>query len=176
MPHVIPADPASGPEQDVMLYENAMIFAAPPNGQANPAKMAFLQAPDMVKIGDTWKFVELPRAVDPEKPIVPSEGGLRAALRPAGTARPASSTRPGLKGASRLADEDNKDEPALPGRRARRMPPSSTSAACRCCTTWSRSPKRDAETKLNYKKQIVDSLVAAYQTGAYPKGRSCSTG
>ncbi len=79
MPHLIPADSGAGLSQDVILYENAVIFPAPPNG-GNPAKMAFLQAPDMVKIGETWKFVGLPRAVDPEKAIIAPDDGLRAAL------------------------------------------------------------------------------------------------
>ena len=62
MPHLIPADAATGPAQDLVLYENAVIFAGPPGGQPAPDKMAFLQVPEMIKIGDTWKFVELPRA------------------------------------------------------------------------------------------------------------------
>ena len=60
MPHAIPADPALGLEQDLLMYENAVIFAGPPNGQAQ-GKVAFLQVPEMVKVaGDVWKFVELP--------------------------------------------------------------------------------------------------------------------
>ena len=79
-PHVIPADPATGLEKDVILYENAVIFAGVPGTQASAAKVSFLQVPEMIKLGDTWKFVELPRAVDPEKPIVASAGGIRAAI------------------------------------------------------------------------------------------------
>src|SRR6185437_10566763 len=80
MPHLIPADPGSGLASDLLLYENAVIFAGPPNGQGNLAKMAFLQAPEMIKLGESWKFVELPRAVNPDKPLVSAEGGLRSWL------------------------------------------------------------------------------------------------
>ena len=34
----------------------------------------------------------------------------------------------------------------------------------------------DAEDQLSYTKQIVDSLVAAYQTGSYPKARKVLDG
>ena len=78
MPHLIPADAATGLTQDLILYENAVIFAGPANGQAHPGKVAFLQVPEMIKVGETWKFVELPRAVDPEKPVMAAEGGIRS--------------------------------------------------------------------------------------------------
>ena len=82
---MIPADPAGGLEKDVTLYENAMIIpgmAAARQTEA-AAKLAFLQIPDMIQLGATWKFIELPRAIDPEKPIVASrQRHPRDALRP----------------------------------------------------------------------------------------------
>ena len=36
MPHLIPADSGHGLEPGPVLYENAVIFAGPPNGQAQP--------------------------------------------------------------------------------------------------------------------------------------------
>ena len=83
-PHVIPADPTSGLEKDVTVYENAMIFPGLAGSQANanaaPPKLAFLQIPDMIKLGATWKFIELPGAIDPDKPVVASVSGVRAML------------------------------------------------------------------------------------------------
>ena len=79
-PHVIPADPAGGLEKDLVLYENAVIFAGGPAAQASSVKTSFLQVPEMIKLGETWKFVELPRAVDPEKPVVASTSGIRSAI------------------------------------------------------------------------------------------------
>src|SRR4051794_12260165 len=81
-PHLIPTDPSTGPSKDLILYENAIIFAGAPSNQPSSGnlKVAFLQAPEIVQVGDTWKFVELPRAIDPEKPVMTAEGGLRASL------------------------------------------------------------------------------------------------
>ena len=79
-PHVIPADPAIGLSKDVTLYENAMAIPGTSASQQNAAKMAFLQIPDMIQLGSTWKFVELPHAIDPEKPIVASTASMRSML------------------------------------------------------------------------------------------------
>jgi hypothetical protein len=68
MPHAIPADGGPGLKGDLTLYENAVIFAGPANGQGDPTKAAYLQVPEMIKIGETWKFVDLPRPTDPVKP------------------------------------------------------------------------------------------------------------
>jgi hypothetical protein len=79
MPHLIPADAETGLSQDVVLYENAVIFAGPSSGEVDPRKLAFLQVPEMIKLGDVWKFVELPRAIAPDKPVVAAlEGGIRS--------------------------------------------------------------------------------------------------
>ncbi len=87
-PHVIPADPAVGLAKDVTLYENAMVIPGTSADQQNAAKMAFLQIPDMIQLGSTWKFVELPHAIDPEKPIVAAATSMRSMLfdRAAGVA------------------------------------------------------------------------------------------
>ena len=169
MPHLIPADPAAGLSNDLVLYENAVIFAAPPNGQGNVAKMTFLQAPDMIKLGDTWKFIELPHAVDPEKPIVAAEGGLRAAL--AGNDRPGTggNVPPAMEKALKelagytqenaglLETGDKKD---IARYHVNMIP------LLRNVVKVAPTP----EDKLVYNKQIADSLAAAYQTGFYPKG------
>ena len=63
---------------DLLLYENAIIFAGASDG-AKADKTAFLQASELVKIGDTWKFVDLPRAINPANPapLIAMEGGNR---------------------------------------------------------------------------------------------------
>src|SRR6185312_6074635 len=57
LPHVIPADAATGVSKDLVLYENAVIFAGAPASQAGgqQAKLSFLQVPEMIKIDDAWK-------------------------------------------------------------------------------------------------------------------------
>lgn len=167
-PHVIPADVSTGVEKDVILYENAVVFASAPGTQAGNSKVSFLQVPEMIKLGDAWKFVELPRAVDPEKPIVASAGGIRAVIY--------ESLAPGPqrdeamdKALHALAEYDNAngklqtsgDKKDLARFHAGRVP--LLSAVVKAT--------KDPEDQLNYKKQIVDSLAAAYQTGENPKSK-----
>ncbi|WP_165075550.1 redoxin family protein [Paludisphaera rhizosphaerae] len=171
MPHAIPADPASGLAKDVVLYENAMIFTSaptPPGGQ--PAKLSMLQVPELIQIGDAWKFVELPRAVDPEKPVVAAAVGIRASLYET-TDGPAGGPHDEAMEAAlkALADFDKANVQALEGDDKRekaaahlkRVPLLKSVAAA----------AKDSEEKLNYEKQGVDSMVAAYQTGVWSKGR-----
>jgi thiol-disulfide isomerase/thioredoxin len=165
-PHVIPADPAGGVEQDLVLYENAVIFAGAPGGGAG-AKTSFLQVPEMIKLGETWKFVELPRAVDPEKPVVASAGGIRAAIFDAGGPSPARDEAMD-KALKALADYDSAgakfqagDKKDLARFHVGRVP--LLNAVVKVA--------KDPEDQHSYRKQIVDSLVAAYQTGNYPQAR-----
>ena len=74
MPHTIPSDSTTGPPRDLIMYENAIIFAGPPTVSAATAnlKFAFLQAPEMVQVGDAWKFIDLPRA---DRPGEAGDGG-----------------------------------------------------------------------------------------------------
>ncbi len=83
MPHLIPAEPEGGLKADVVLYENGVIFAGLPNGQGDPTATSFLQTTDLVKIGANWKFLGLPKASDPKKPMLVStqDAGIRSALR-----------------------------------------------------------------------------------------------
>ena len=172
---MIPADPAGGPEKDVVVYENAMIFPGMAAGQADaaaaPPRIAFLQIPDMIKLGETWKFIELPRAIDPEKPVVPSVSGIRAMLFDrANNVQPRDeAVDTALKA---LADYDGKNAAAHAGRAARDRP-GTTSAGSRYLRAVVKASKT-AEDKLIYNKQVVDSLVAALRTGALSAGaRGC---
>jgi thiol-disulfide isomerase/thioredoxin len=176
MPHTIPADPELGLDSEIILYENAVVFTGNANGQANPAKMAFLQVPEVVKLGDCWKFIGLPRAIDPDKPVVASEGGLRAALASLGGSNVAPGTRDeALEGPLKaLADFDNqnaellrtgdkKDTARFHFNRVKLLRDVVKAAS-------------DAEDRLIYDRQIVDSLVAAYRTGQYPAGKKLIEG
>jgi peroxiredoxin len=171
-PHVIPGDSPAGLEKDLVLYENAVIFAGAPGGQNNTNKVSFLQVPEMIKLGDTWKFVELPRPVDPEKPVVASASGIRAAIFDAGGSAPQrdEAMETALKA---LADYDNANGKLQGGEKKDvaqfhygRIP--LLNAIVKVA--------KDPEDQLSYRKQIVDSLVAAYQTGSYPKARKVLDG
>jgi peroxiredoxin len=175
-PHTLPADSATGLEKDLTLYESAVVFAGPPaNAAPQPAaaKVSFLQIPEMIKLGETWKFVELPRAVDPEKPVVASAGGIRAAIYDFGGAAPEHDEA--MEAALRtLADYDNANAKLQEGGDKRDVAKFQVG----------RVPLLNAIVKTasdpvdaaGYRKQIVDSLIAAYQTGVYPKGRQVLEG
>ncbi len=109
---MIPADPAVGLAKDVTLYENAMVIPGTTAAQQNAAKMAFLQIPDMIQLGSTWKFVELPHAIDPEKPIVAAASSMRSMLfdRAGNVAPRDEAMELALKA---LADYDAKNAPLL---------------------------------------------------------------
>jgi thiol-disulfide isomerase/thioredoxin len=167
-PHVIPADTSAGLEKDVTLYENAMIFPGSGAAQKDPTKMAFLQIPDMIKLGATWKFVELPYAIDPEKPVVAAAGGLRTMLfDKANNVQPRNEAmETALKA---LADFDIKNAQLVQGGENEKIVKYHLSriqllrAIVKVAAT--------ADEKLNYNKQVVDSLIAALRTGLYPQGK-----
>ena len=168
-PHVIPADPAVGLAKDVTLYENAMVIPGTTAAQQNAAKMAFLQIPDMIQLGATWKFVELPHAIDPEKPIVAAASSMRSMLFD-------------RAGRRRAAQRGNGARPQGPGR----LRHEECANFCRPATRQSiaryhvgRIPflrdivktSKNEDEKLGYNKQVVDSLISALRTGLYSEGR-----
>lgn len=169
MPHVIPADAADGLAGDLTLYENAVIFVTP-SAKADPRAVAYLHAPEMVRIGETWKFLGLPRAVDPAQPVVAEadQGSLRSAIygRPdvGAMASEGSTIPPDLM--KLLADHDN----AMPGAEA------STKQAAQ----WHLdrieilrkiiAAAKGEEERLTFYKQVIHDLAEAFKSGLYPQG------
>jgi len=167
-PHVIPADAASGLDKDVTLYENAMVIPGSLDAQQNAAKLAFLQIPDMIQLGAVWKFIELPRAIDPEKPIMAGLGGIRALLYDRGNKiEPRDEAMDAALKA--LADYDIKNAPLLQGGQKDKIARYHVGRIplLRALVKLLKNP----EEQLGYNKQVVDSLVAALRTGHYPQGR-----
>jgi len=167
-PHVIPADAASGLDKDVTLYENAMVIPGTLDAQQNAAKLAFLQIPDMIQLGAVWKFIELPRAIDPEKPIMVGVGGIRADLYDRGNnIEPRDEAMDAALKA--LADYDVKNAPLLQGGQKDKIARYHVGRIplLRDLAKKSKNP----EDQLGYNKQVVDSLVAALRTGLYAQGR-----
>ena len=172
MPHLIPAD--AGLKEDVVLYENAVIFAGAPNNQADPGKVAFLQVGEMVKVGDAWKFVDLPRVVDPNKNVVAAiEGGIRSWVFRADAGGAAGGENPLVAEAMQalVAFDNSKDNQAFqagaPKDLARfhvgRITPLKQ-------VVKAAEAANDPKVALDYQKLIVDSLAAAYSTGQYAAG------
>ena len=163
MPHIIPAD--AGLKDDLTLYENAFIFAGLPNGQGDPMKVAYLQSPELIKLGETWKFVELPRPIDPKAPpTTVVDAGFRSTLFREGGVAGGSAPNPQLDAALKgLADYDQKNTPQPDAPKAVQA-----EYLVGRIKLLDVVMKNAGEEKLNYLKQIVDTLAQAYQTGVYP--------
>jgi peroxiredoxin len=136
--------------------------------QQNAAKLAFLQVSDMIQLGATWKLIELPNVIDPEKPIVGAASSMRSMLFDrAGEVAPVNEAMELTLKA--LADFDAKNAPLLAdGDKARivkfhvdRIP------LVRACA----NNAKNEEEKLAFNKQAVDSLISALRTGKYPAAR-----
>ncbi len=174
VPHLIPAD--TGVKDDVFLYENAVIFAGPANNGANNGRLAFLQVGEMVKVGDAWKFVDLPRVIDPNKNAVITaiDGGIRSWVYRNNDGAPGGGggEDPRVAEAMQaLAAYDKANEPLLNSGTpkdvarfhvGRYAPLKNVAEAAKAAG--------DAKLELDHLKSSVDSLAAAYTSGAYPAG------
>lgn len=167
-PHVIPADPASGLAKDLTLYENAMVIPGTTGTEQNPAKLAFLQIPDMIQLGAAWKFIELPHAIDPEKPIVATVSGIRSMLfdKENGIQPRDEAVDAALKA---LADFDIRNAPLLQTGEPEKIAQYHVGRVPQIRAVVKAS--KNAEEQLSFNKQVVDSLVAAVRTGKYPQGK-----
>lgn len=173
MPHVIPMDAAAGLKGDVMMYENAVIFAGPAGNQgAAASKVAFLQAPEIVKVGETWKFAELPRAINPNGNAVVAamEGGIRSSVYKNGDASGGDANVPAELGSAmqKLAEFDKQNEAILGGGDKKAIAQYHVERVKYLRAIVKLSTKPDDV--LLHNKQIVDSLAAAYSTGLYADG------
>jgi thiol-disulfide isomerase/thioredoxin len=169
MPHAIPEDAAPGLTSELVLYENAVIFVTP-SASSDARSVAYLHAPEMIRIGETWKFLGLPRAVDPSQPVLAESdsASLRSLIfgrpDPAALAGDGASIPPDLLKA--LADHDN----AMPG----------GDASAKELAQWHldrieilrkiiAAAKNDDE-RLTFYKQVIHDLAEAYRSGLYPQG------
>lgn len=166
MPHLIPGD--AGLKDDLILLENATIFAGAPNG-GGAGKAAFLQVGETVKVGDTWKFVDLPRVVDPKSGVVAAfDGGIRTAVFRADGGPAAGAENPQVAEAmAALAAYDKANEAQIVG-----APKEVAQFHVGRVAPLNRIVKAaegagDAKVLLDHQKLIVDSLAAAYSTGTY---------
>jgi thiol-disulfide isomerase/thioredoxin len=173
MPHLIPAE--SGLKEDIILCESATIFVSSPTNQANPSKVAFLQVGEMIRLGEIWKFVDLPRVVDPTKGVVTAmEGGIRSWVFRSDAGPANGSENPLIAQAMQsLVDYDNsKESQAL---QASGVPKDAARFHRDRVAPLNRIVKAaeaagEARIALDHQKLIVDSLSAAYATGHYPDG------
>lgn len=172
MPHVIPSD-AAGLPADIMTYENGVVFvgSAAQGAQSDPTKTSYLQVPEMVQIGNAWKFVSLPRAINPGS-NEPAAGAdvetVRSIVYRNSTAPGAPAANPELEAALKaLADYDAKNSAALSSGNRQDTAKYHVARVPVLKQVMQAAPEAD---KLTYLRQIVDSLAAAAQTGQYEDG------
>ena len=111
----------------------------------------------MIKLGTTWKFIELPGTIDPDKPVVAAVSGVRAMLfERQNNISPHDEAVEALA-LKALVNYDTKNAALLQGGRTEiakyhvgRIP------RLRAVVKASKS----ADDQLSYNKQVVDSLVA----------------
>ena len=164
MPHVIPADAAPGLKNEFVLYENVVIFPTSGNPEKD-LKIAYLSVPEVVKIGDAWKFVDLPHAVDPANPVAGRLVSLRTDIFNAGPV--GESVDPKLAELLKTLNEiDVAGPPADGDKRALAKWHVTRANLLREVIAETKSP---AET-LNYQKQVVNDLAEAVRTGMLPDG------
>jgi len=169
LPHVIPADPALKLAADLTLYENPLILVGLPNGQAGGERMAYLQAPELVKVGEAWKFAGLPTALNPQKPAqVANRDTIRSILF-ADSGGPGAGPAPDPE-VRALVDElaamDKKGGPdANEDVKGFNQFHIDRIKLLRKLADHAKVP---AAEKLAYNRQVVDGLIALHQTGKYP--------
>lgn len=169
MPHVVPAD-AANLAGDILTYENGVVFVAS-GTQSDPTKTSYLQVPEMIKIGETWKFVSLPRAINPgaNEPAAGADVDTVRALVYRNSAAPgAPGANPALETALKaLADYDAANAAALGSPERQNVAKYHVSRVPVLKAVMLAAPDAD---KPVYLRQIVDSLAAAAQTGQYEDG------
>ena len=131
MPHVIPNDPALKLPADLILYENPIVFGGYKDPAQDPSKLAYLQATEVVKVGEVWKFVELP-ACDRSEESAPAAraGGRNPLLDLPERRRRAGAGRPAARSPRRARQLRQGERPRPPPRRIGTSP-SITSAVSR---------------------------------------------
>jgi hypothetical protein len=168
MPHLIPADASAGLKDDLLLFENAVVFAGAPDGMGDLGKVAYLQVPELVRVGETWKFVGLPRAFNPDPSqaeVIVAYDGIRSWLYREGGAAGAvaSQVSPELEKALRaLADFDAEAVTIFASGDQKKVATYHYERVRKLRDVIVAAPEAD---RADYEKEAINSLAAAYQTG-----------
>lgn len=169
MPHVIPSDALGSGASEVILYENAVIFVTP-STKVDPRVVSYLHVPEVVRIGNTWKFLSLPRPVDPTQAVVADveQGSLRSAVY--GRTEVASASGEASTVPPELMDKLAQHDASMPG----------ADATAKELAQWHLSriellrgiiaAAKSEEEKLSFYKQVIHDLAEAYKSGLYPQG------
>ncbi len=164
-PHVIPADPGLSIDRDLTLFENGLVFVGDLEDPTRAAKMAYLQVPELVQIGETWKFVGWPQVIDPNntEPMTLPASGIRFALFRGRDGSPGGISPEFDRALERLATYDEEND----ARRISGDPKQQAEYFLNRITPLDGviASTNDASQRLTYQKQKADALVQAYQNG-----------
>ncbi len=168
MPHSVPADPTNGLKDDVLMYENAVVFAGAAGVPVDPQKVAYLQVPEIVRLGETWKFVGLPYSATQTDRLATHEG-LRTALFRESRPDALAGRDPALAAVEKkLADYDSKELPGVNPADPKTVLKYHYGRLALLRDVIKAATK--PEDQVLYNKQVVDDLATCYQTGLYPDG------
>ncbi len=172
MPHVIPEDSAPGLKSEILLYENALIFPAPAEGTTpeKAAKMAFLSAADVIRVGETWKFLDLPQAIDPANPVGGALVSLRTDLLSGGGAIGGVTPPHDPKFEAAVKALTEFDQAGPPGPDAGKKAVAEWNIARTRLLYAVISAATEPTEKLTYTKQVIGNLAEAIRTGQLPDG------
>ena len=168
MPHAIPADASADLKGDVLIYENAAVFATSNAKGASPLDLPYLQVAEMVKLGEVWKFADLPHVVDAKDPKAPpTVAGIRSTIYRESTG-PGGPPNPALEAAlNALATFEKQHPAASPEPKAAaehyRQRLAVVQKVIEATTPGS-------EERAGYEREAVNSLAFAYQTGQFKEG------
>ncbi len=159
MPSVIPAD-AGTAKTDLMVYENAMAIVE------TRGKTELLQVGEMVRVGDVWKLTQVPRTLEDNQV---TEGGIL--MQPSLAANTAGAlvgdiTPEIQKLLEELQKLDQNSPSPTAGRDAlARYNKSRTEILEKLVEASHTDEERD-----QWRRQLIDGLTAAVQTGEFPEG------
>jgi len=171
-PHLIPADASENLKENLVLYEDAAVFAGPPEPSDDALmRTAYLHLPELIQIGSTWKLISMPIPVNPEKPeIVTRSRGLRGWLYRGGSgAADVADVGPELqKALEELAEYDEQAVEVFERGDPKEIARYHYNRVLKLRDViQAASPSQRRE----YEEEVIRTLAAAYQTGEYPAAK-----
>jgi thiol-disulfide isomerase/thioredoxin len=155
----------AGAEKDLTIYQNGTISI-----EAN-GKSIWLRAPEIVRVGETWKLTSLPVVIDETKPVetvgvlVPAIDQAKFLAATSENDSPVEATEEVQK----LVAELQKHDESMPKNgEARKLAEYHVRRHFLCASIGSQSKK--LANRLHWYKQAADSLDAAVQTKEYKEG------
>ena len=164
LPGLILADDM-GSARDLIVYENAMAYVQ--NGE----KLDLISMGEMVQVGDTWKLIQVPAAMDMSgKTVVQIGGILMQPSTPGGGGRTEQNPADMSPEMQKLLADLQKIDEASPKPDASPKEYADYNVARANLAEKLVKLARTEEEKQQWTQQLTDSLSTATQSGLYPDG------